>query len=195
LFLYNYISLYIIIYEQFFSCFFNLTFCKRNNAKIILLIIFCVIIILLFFLYQTVILQSKKVYINLYGHISYIIIYRVFEKKMGFSYDLQKYAFSEEMTRIKVAVPDLKTTGNFTLRYFVMSVIKVTSKGLLEIKLMTVTEYAMKDSTEKMTRIKVVEIMKDYLLVNLSLNLALNLTSIWVQIQSIKARSIADSAS
>jgi len=64
-----------------FSYVFNLTFCKRNNAKIILLIIYCVlIIILLFFLYQTIILQKyiQKVYINIisiYKHISYIIIY------------------------------------------------------------------------------------------------------------------------
>jgi len=55
-----------------------LTFCKRNKEKIILLIIyiFCVpVIILLFFLYQTVILQNKKVYMDKYDHISYIIIY------------------------------------------------------------------------------------------------------------------------
>jgi len=70
---YNYISLYIIIYEQFFLIFFNLTFCKR---KLILLIIFCILIIIpLFFLYQTVILQNKKVYINIYRRILYIIIY------------------------------------------------------------------------------------------------------------------------
>jgi len=30
---------------------------------------------MLLFLYQTVILQNKKVYINMYEHISYIIIY------------------------------------------------------------------------------------------------------------------------
>jgi len=64
------------MYKELLFIFFNLTFCKRNNANIILLIIFCVLIIIeLFFLYQTVILQNKKVYINMYGHISYIIIY------------------------------------------------------------------------------------------------------------------------
>jgi len=73
---YNYTLLYIIMYKELFLIFFNLTFCKRNNANIILLIIFCVLIIIeLFFLYQTIILQNKKVYINMYGHISYIIIY------------------------------------------------------------------------------------------------------------------------
>jgi len=66
--IYYYIS-YIIIYKQFFLIFLNLTFCKRNNVKIILLIIF---VFSLFFLYQTVILQNKKVYINIYGHTSYI---------------------------------------------------------------------------------------------------------------------------
>jgi len=37
--------------------------------------VFSVIILLLFYLYQTVILQNKKVYINIYGYISYKIIY------------------------------------------------------------------------------------------------------------------------
>jgi len=44
---------------------------------------------------------------------------------MGSPYDLQKYALSEEMTRIRVVVPDLKTTGNFMLKYFVMSMVNV----------------------------------------------------------------------
>jgi len=63
------------MYKEFFLIFFNLTFCKRNNANIIFLIIFCVLIIIeLFFLYRTVILQNKKGYINMYGLI-YIYIY------------------------------------------------------------------------------------------------------------------------
>jgi len=50
-------------------------FCKRNNVKIIFVIPFCVlIIILLFFSYQTIILQNKKVYMDIYGHIIYVYI-------------------------------------------------------------------------------------------------------------------------
>jgi len=45
--------------------------------------------------------------------------------------------------------PDLKKAGNFTFRYVVMSVIKMTSKGHLEIKLVTVIEYAVENSIEK----------------------------------------------
>jgi len=68
-------NLYIIIYEQYFYIFSNLTFRERNNAKVILLIIFYVFsLLLLFFLYQTVILRNKKVYIDIYEHILYIII-------------------------------------------------------------------------------------------------------------------------
>jgi len=32
-------------------------------------------IIILFFLYQIVVLQNKKVYVNIYGHIIYVYIY------------------------------------------------------------------------------------------------------------------------
>jgi len=62
--IYSYIhrSLYIIICEQFFLIFFNLTFCKRNNAKIKFL----------FFHYYYFFIVSKM---NMYGHILYIIIY------------------------------------------------------------------------------------------------------------------------
>jgi len=44
----------------------------------------------------------------------------------------------------------------------------------------------------KMIRIKVVGVMKDYLLVTLILNLILK--SIWIQIQPAKAKSVADPA-
>jgi len=55
-----------------FSYVSNLTFCKRNNAKIILLIIFSLV---LFFLHQTVTLQKKEKYMNIYRYILCIIIY------------------------------------------------------------------------------------------------------------------------
>jgi len=42
-----------------------------------------------------------------------------------------------------------ENVGNFTFRYIVMSVVKVTSRAHLEIKLVTVTEYAMEDGIEK----------------------------------------------
>jgi len=62
----------------------------------------------------------------------------------------------------------LKKTKNFTFKYVVMLVVKMTSRNHLDVKL--VTEYAVEDDTRKMTRIKVVEIMKNYLLVTLILN-------------------------
>jgi len=43
----------------------------------------------------------------------------------------------------------MKKAGNFTFRYIVMSVIKVTSKEHLEVKLVTVIEYAVKDGIKK----------------------------------------------
>jgi len=68
--MYNYI-------RTFFSYFFKLDFCKRNKAKIILLIILYIFLLLLLFsLYQTVILQKKERYINIYNrHILYNYIY------------------------------------------------------------------------------------------------------------------------
>jgi len=62
-----------ILYLSFKNA--NMTFCKKNNAKIILLIIFCVFIIISLFLYQTVNLQNTKIYMSTYEHISYIKLY------------------------------------------------------------------------------------------------------------------------
>jgi len=58
--------------SNFFLIFLNLTFCKRNNAKIILLIIFlCFSYYYYFFLYQSNFTKEKRIY----EHILYIIIY------------------------------------------------------------------------------------------------------------------------
>jgi len=70
---------------------------------------------------------------------------------------------------------------NFTFRYVIMSVVKVTFSGHLEIKLVTVTEYAVKNSIKKNDSIKNVGVTKN-LLMTLTLNLTLR--SIWVRINS-----------
>jgi len=46
-------------------------------------------------------------------------------------------------------ISDLKKMENFTFKYVIMSVVKVTSRGHLEVKLVTVTEYAVEDDIEK----------------------------------------------
>jgi len=94
-----------------------------------------------------------------------------------FPYDLQKYALSGKMTRIKVVgvylykglslniEGHLKVNieflngnppfqpwiwkGREIFRYVVMLVVKVTSRDHLEVKLVTVTEYAVEDNIEK----------------------------------------------
>jgi len=48
---------------------------NANNAKMILLIIFCVLIIILFFFLPNSNFIKQKIYMDIYGHISYIIIY------------------------------------------------------------------------------------------------------------------------
>jgi len=58
-----------------FFYFLNLIFCKRNNAKIPFNYFSCSYYYIIIFLYQTVILQNKNIYMDIYGHISYIIIF------------------------------------------------------------------------------------------------------------------------
>jgi len=93
-------SLYIIINEQFLFISLNVTFYERNNAKIILLIIFYVFSLLLFFLYQTIILQKKEGYMNIYEQIYdyiclyilvYIFIWKIFSWDMTSLYLFQPY--------------------------------------------------------------------------------------------------------
>jgi len=45
--------------------------------------------------------------------------------------------------------PGFEKKGNFTFKYVVMLVVKVASRGYLEIKLVTVIEYAVEDGIEK----------------------------------------------
>jgi len=84
-------------------------------------------------------------------------------------------------------------------RYVVILLIKVTSRGHLEVKLVTVTEYTVEKGIEKNDWNKSYRSQKDYFLVTWTLNLTLRL--IWIQIQLRhdwlqtwldKARSVSD---
>jgi len=72
-----------------------------------------------------------------------------------------------------------------------MSVVKLTSKDHLEVKLVTITEYAVKDSIEKNDSNKSCMSHEGLSLVSLTLNLTLK--PIWVQ--PAKAKLAANPAS
>jgi len=63
--------------SNIFLIFSNSGICERNNAKIIFLIIFYVfsLLLLFFFFFSNSNFTKKKEYVNIYGHILFIIIY------------------------------------------------------------------------------------------------------------------------